>query len=165
VPIGFETRAFPASAKDQKSAGDSPFNTTGKKIANLHLGVMGENLVHSGVKSNWATAGVTDDARNSQISVPVQVLAHGHHSGGALVDELGNLAGTVSPKLGARVALKTSRTLPENMNCSIKSSYLMTFLESVPEVSAKLKEPNPKERKFEDVVKNAGPAAVLVLVY
>ena len=30
------------------------------------------------------------DARYSQLSVPVQVLAHGHHSGGALVDEQGN---------------------------------------------------------------------------
>ena len=40
-----------------------------------------------------------------------------------------------------------------------------TFLESVPEVSAKLKEPETKERKFEDVVKSAEQAAVLVLVY
>jgi hypothetical protein len=37
-----------------------------------------------------------------------------------------------------------------------------TFLESVPEVSAKLKEPETKERKFEDVGKSAGQAAVLV---
>jgi hypothetical protein len=35
----------------------------------------------------------------------------------------------------------------------------------VPEVSAKLKEANPKEREFEDVVKEAEQAAVLVLVY
>ncbi len=39
------------------------------------------------------------------------------------------------------------------------------FLESVPEVSAKLKEPATKERKFEDVVKSEEQAAVLVLVY
>jgi hypothetical protein len=44
-------------------------------------------------------------------------------------------------------------------------SYLFSFLESVPEVSAKLKEPNTKEQKFEDVVKSAEQAAVLVLVY
>jgi hypothetical protein len=37
--------------------------------------------------------------------------------------------------------------------------------ENVPVVSAKLKEPKTKERKFEDVVKNAEQAAVLVLVY
>jgi len=55
--------------------------------------------------------------------------------------------------------------LPENVNYAVKSSFLLGFLESVPEVSAKLAEPNPKERKFEDVVKSAEQAAVLVLVY
>jgi len=35
----------------------------------------------------------------------------------------------------------------------------------VPEVSAKLREPNVKEQQFEDVVKSAEQAAVLVLVY
>jgi hypothetical protein len=35
----------------------------------------------------------------------------------------------------------------------------------VPEVSAKLKEPRTAERKFEEVVKAAEQAAVLVLVY
>ncbi len=47
------------------------------------------------------------------------------------------------------------------MNYAIKSSYLLSFLESVPEVAAKLKEPNTAVRKFKD----AEEAAVLVLVY
>ena len=55
--------------------------------------------------------------------------------------------------------------MPENVNYAVKSSFLLSFLESVPEVSAKFKEPNTKERKFEDVVKSAEQAAVLVLVY
>jgi hypothetical protein len=38
-------------------------------------------------------------------------------------------------------------------------------LESVPSVSAKLKAPNTTDEKFEDVVKSAQNAAVLVLVY
>jgi hypothetical protein len=46
-----------------------------------------------------------------------------------------------------------------------ESSYLLSFLESVPAVSAKLKEPNTGERKFEEVVKATEQAAVLVLVY
>jgi hypothetical protein len=41
----------------------------------------------------------------------------------------------------------------------------LSFLESVPEVSAKLKAPVTVDRKFEDVVKSAQDAAVLVLVY
>jgi hypothetical protein len=41
----------------------------------------------------------------------------------------------------------------------------LSFLESVPAVSAKLKAPVTADRKFEDVVKSAQQAAVLVLVY
>ena len=106
-------------------------------------------------------SGAGDDARYFQISVPVQP----GNSGGALVDERGNVVGVVSAKLSARAALATSGALPENVNYAVKSSFLLGFLESVPEVSARLKEPNTKERKFEDVVKSAEQAAVLVLVY
>ena len=104
-----------------------------------------------------ALSGAQDDARYFQISVPVQP----GNSGGALVDERGNVVGVVSAKLSARAALASSGALPENVNYAVKSS----FLESVPEVSAKLKDANTKERKFEDVVKSAEQAAVLVLVY
>ena len=54
--------------------------------------------------------------------------------------ERGNVVGVVSAKLNAAAALKTSGALPENVNYAIKSSYLLSFLESVPEVAAKLKE-------------------------
>ncbi len=46
-----------------------------------------------------------------------------------------------------------------------KSSLLLSFLESVPDVAAKFKETNRKDEAFEDVVKSAQDAAVLVLVY
>jgi hypothetical protein len=55
--------------------------------------------------------------------------------------------------------------LAENVNYAVKSSYLLSFLESVPEVAAKLKEAHTKDRKFEDVVKSVEQATVLVLVY
>lgn len=44
-------------------------------------------------------------------------------------------------------------------------SHLRSFLEFVPEVSAKLKARETKVRKFEDVVNSAEQAAVLVVVY
>ncbi len=106
-------------------------------------------------------SGAGDDARYFQISVPVQP----GNSGGALVDERGNVVGVVAAKLSARAARAASGALPENVNYAVKSSYLLSFLESVPEVAAKLKEPNTKEKKFEDVVKEVEQAAVLVLVY
>ena len=106
-------------------------------------------------------SGAVDDARYLQISVPVQP----GNSGGALVDDRGNVIGIVSAKLNVGAALATSGALPENVNYAVKSSFLLSFLESVPAVSAKLKEPITADRKFEDVVKSAQDAAVLVLVY
>ena len=107
-------------------------------------------------------AGATDDPRYFQISLPVQ---HGN-SGGALVDVRGNVVGIVSARLGVEIGKAvTSDELPENVNYAVKSSLLLSFLESVPDVSAKLKDPNTKDESFEDVVKSAQAAAVLVLVY
>jgi S1-C subfamily serine protease len=106
-------------------------------------------------------SGAGDDPRYFQISVPVQP----GNSGGALVDERGNVIGIVSAKLDASAALAMSGSLPENVNYAVKSSFLLSFLESAPDVSAKLKEPIIVDRKFEDVVKSAQDAAVLVLVY
>jgi len=106
-------------------------------------------------------SGAADDPRYFQISLPVQP----GNSGGALVDTRGNVVGIVAAKLDASVALAASGALPENVNYAVKSSLLLSFLESMPDVSAKLKEPNTKEEPFEDVVKSAQDAAVLVLVY
>ena len=72
-----------------------------------------------------------------------------------------------SRRCPARVMTRgISKSVPLcGMNYAVKSSFLPGFLKSVPEVSAKLKEPRTAERKFEEVVKNAEQAAVLVLVY
>ena len=106
-------------------------------------------------------SGPGDDARYFQISLPVQP----GNSGGALVDERGNVVGVVSAKLSARAALFTSGPLPENVNYAVKSSFVLSFLESVPEVSAKLKEPNTKEMNLTTVTDQTKQAAALVLVY
>jgi hypothetical protein len=128
-----------------------------------------------------ALTGAQDDPRYFQISVPVRP----GNSGGALVDERGNVVGVVTAKLSAQAALSTSGALSENVNyiarirrqgCFPQLPTLsaarsgtewnpsLPFLESVPEVAARLKEPNTKDRKFEAVVKSAEQAAVLVLI-
>jgi hypothetical protein len=68
-------------------------------------------------------------------------------------------------RLDAVTALAASGALPENVNYAVKSSLLLSFLESVPDVSAKLKTLNTKDEKFGDAVRSAQNAAVLVLVY
>jgi S1-C subfamily serine protease len=105
-------------------------------------------------------SGVADDPRYFQISVPVQP----GNSGGALVDAHGNVVGIVAAKLDASAALAATGALPENVYYAVKSSLLLSFLESVPDMASKLKEPNTEDEVFEDVVKSAQDAAVLVLV-
>ena len=103
-----------------------------------------------------------DDPREFLISVPVQT----GNSGGPLVNEFGNVVGIVVAKLDALVALKVTGDLPQNVNYAVKGSYALSFLESIPEVGSRLKEPHPeKSRSFGEVVKEAEAAAALVLVY
>jgi S1-C subfamily serine protease len=106
-------------------------------------------------------SGAADDPLYFQISVPIQP----GNSGGALVDEHGNVVGVVSAKLNPSVALAASGALPENVNYAVKSSFLLSFLESVPDVSANLTMPIKSDQKFGEVVQSAQAAAVLVLVY
>ena len=101
-------------------------------------------------------SGATDDARHFQISVPGQP----GNSGGASVDARGNVVGVVSAKLDALAALAASSALPENVNYAVTSSFLLSFLESVPAVANRLKEPNTKEEKFENVVQSAEQASL-----
>ena len=64
------------------------------------------------------------------------------------MDARGNVIGIVSAKLDAGAALAASGALPENVNYAVKSSFLLSFLESVPDVAAKLKKPNTADEKF-----------------
>lgn len=106
-------------------------------------------------------AGAQDDPRFFQISVPIQP----GNSGGALVDELGNVIGVVSAKLDSATAVVTTGALPENVNYAVKSSLVLNLLESIPEISSKLRQPLTNNRKFEDVVNGVEESSVLILAY
>jgi len=108
-----------------------------------------------------ALSGAGDDAKYFQISVPIQP----GNSGGALVDARGNAVGVVAAKLNVLAALSSTGALPENVNYAVKSSFLLSFLESTPEVFAKLRPPNTKDGNFEDVMKSVEHSTALVLVY
>jgi TPR repeat protein len=134
--------------------------TTVATIGFLNIGLQG--FAPKFAKGDIAAlTGFQDDPRFFQISVPVQP----GNSGGALVDERGNAIGIVSAKLNPRATLMTSGSLPENVNYAVKSSFLLGFLESVPEVASKLKQPNDSDTKFSDAIEEAKAATVLVLVY
>ncbi len=85
--------------------------------------------------------GLRDDPKHFQISVPIQP----GNSGGALVDNRGNVIGVVTAKLSQKAAINTTGTIAENVNYALKSSYVLILLESLPEISDKLMDENSSE--------------------
>jgi hypothetical protein len=61
-------------------------------------------------------------------------------------------------------ALAASGALPENVIYAGNSSLLLSPLESMLAIAAKLRDPDKRERWFEAAVEPADHAAVLVLV-
>jgi TPR repeat protein len=107
-------------------------------------------------------SGAQDDPRHFQISVAVQP----GNSGGPIVDRHGNVVGAVEARLSDLETLRSTGSLPQNVNYALKGSVLSVLLESIPEISTKLKDPNPSgDRGFEDVVKETEGAVALVLIY
>ena len=99
-------------------------------------------------------SGAGDDARYFQISVPVQP----GNSRERMKVEGRRMKGNSTAHRFPSFILHPSSFILARASSSASSN-------PSPEVSAKLKEPETKERKFEDVVKSAEHAAVLVLVY
>jgi S1-C subfamily serine protease len=106
-------------------------------------------------------AGVQDDPGEYQISVPVQP----GNSGGAVVDEHGNVVGIVAARLSDQAALATSGMTAQDVNYAVKSFRARDLIDKISGLSNKLKPPHPlKDRKFEDVVQEAQDAMVLIMV-
>ena len=73
-----------------------------------------------------AVAGIGDDTRMVQMSAPVQP----GNSGGPLLDQTGNVIGTVVAKINAIKLARITNDLAENINFAIKSSIVTSFLEA-----------------------------------
>jgi S1-C subfamily serine protease len=107
-------------------------------------------------------AGMQDDPRYFQISVPVQP----GNSGGPLVDLNGNVLGVVSLRLGDWRALKVSGAIPQNVNYALKSSWVGTFLRNIPEVMQHLKpSSSPAASAFEEVAERTEEGVAIVLCF
>ncbi|NTV13000.1 MAG: trypsin-like serine protease [Desulfobulbaceae bacterium] len=106
-------------------------------------------------------AGPLDDSRFYQISVQVQP----GNSGGPLLDNNGNVVGVVSAQIKDGLALKSSGSLPQNINYAVKSAYALSMVDSLPEVASKLPTPGSSSRAFAAAATTAESSVVLVLVY
>lgn len=82
--------------------------------------------------------GFQDDLRLYQISIPIQP----GNSGGALLDEHGNIHGVVVAMLNAKTAFQVSGSLPQNVNYAVKILYAQAMTDTMPEVTGKLLSPS-----------------------
>jgi S1-C subfamily serine protease len=101
-------------------------------------------------------SGLRNDTRHLQISAAVQP----GNSGGPLFDMSGELVGVVSGKLEALRVVRTTGTLPENINFAIKTGALRDFLDNSV-VPYQTSEPKG-ELKTTDIAGNARAYTMLI---
>ncbi|MGD0650367.1 MAG: trypsin-like peptidase domain-containing protein [Verrucomicrobiia bacterium] len=155
LAVALSQPALPITASRQVKLGDAVF-TIG--FPNTAVQGVAPKLTRGEINS---LAGIQDDPRYFQTSVAVQP----GNSGGPLVDVRGNVIGVMTMRLDDLKTLELTGTLPQNVNYGLKSSFVLAFLESVPELSGALSPPHTENRKFEDVVKEVQQATVMVIVY
>ncbi len=102
--------------------------------------------------------GFQDDLRLYQISVPIQP----GNSGGALLDEYGNILGVVIAMLSAKKTFEISGSLPQNVNYAVKSLYAQAMIDTLPEVAGKLVSPS---RNRSNAIESAQDSTVMVVCY
>ncbi|MFO1487851.1 MAG: serine protease [Verrucomicrobiota bacterium] len=100
-------------------------------------------------------AGLKDDPKQYQISVPVQP----GNSGGPLVNSEGAVAGVIVAQIGDFAALRHTGSLPQNVNYAIKARLLREFLATTPEVMLS------KSLLQTNAVKAAEKSVALVMTY
>lgn len=117
---------LPYGISDKAEIGENSF-TIGYPLND----VMGSNYkLTNGIIS--AISGIEDDVRYYQISIPLQP----GNSGGPLFNNQGNVIGITTAKLNSE-AVGTS---VENVNYAIKSTYLISIINMIPNISI----PQPK---------------------
>lgn len=148
----FSFPALPIPAQPQVKLGDPVF-TIG--FPNPDVQGVKPKLTRGEISS---LAGIHDDPCYFQVSVPVQP----GNSGGALVDECGNVVGVVTARLDDVATYESSGALPQNVNYGLKSRLVYAFLNKVPELAGKLKAAGTT-RDREAALATAERAAVLVI--
>jgi len=147
--------SLPLARDDTVSLGESVF-TIG--FPNPAVQGLQPKLTRGDISS---LAGAQDDPDEYQISVPVQP----GNSGGALLDENGNVVGIVNARLSDWAAVRTSGMTAEDVNYAIKISCAKQLLGTALGWSTNLKSPYPSgDRQFENVVQTSQSAVALVLV-
>jgi hypothetical protein len=105
-------------------------------------------------------AGIRDDPRLYQVSVPVQP----GNSGGPLLDMNGNVTGVIEAMLDAKTVFAITGSLPQSVNYAVKGALARELVNGLPAVIANLPR-SAVGQTFARVVERASSGAVMVLVH
>jgi len=108
-----------------------------------------------------ALAGELDDPRYFQVNAAIQP----GNSGGPLVNLRGSVVGVLARTYGnLQTVERIGGVLPQNVNYAVKSSYVLAFLESVPDALGKLVAPRHRsKRPLEELAPAVQEAVVLII--
>jgi S1-C subfamily serine protease len=135
---------LPIAPMRSAKTGDRVF-TVGYPLSSI----LGQEIKYTeGVISSLS--GLQDAASFFQITVPVQP----GNSGGALVNEKGQVVGIISSSAAIMPFLKESGTLPQNVNWAVKSDYIRPLLD--------LPEDQQKSLSREATIEKAKQATVMI---
>jgi hypothetical protein len=81
-----------------------------------------------------ALTGIGDEPKLFQVSVPVQP----GNSGGPLLDSKGRVVGIIVSRLDDLAILLATGSTPQNVNYALKASFVLSLLESIPDVVGNL---------------------------
>lgn len=144
-------QALLISSSSQAKTGDSVFT-----LGFPHVQLQGIEPKYTD-GSISSLSGIANDAKDFQISVPVQP----GNSGGPLIDSSGNVVGLITARLDEIATLKATGSLPQNVNYALKSSFILPLLESLPEIQLE----KPSKMNKAEAIEKAKNAVGLVVCY
>ncbi len=124
LKVAGEFKALPISTNAVR-LGDGVFT-----IGFPDIGLQGTQPKYTDGKIS-SLAGLRDDPDKFQISVPVQP----GNSGGPLVDMAGNVLGVIVSRLNDFAALRSTGSLPQNVNYAVRGDLLRKFIAQTPGIA------------------------------
>jgi len=118
LKIRANTKAIPFSGQNLLSKGEEVF-TLGYPL----VAIQGQEQKATFGRIN-SLSGIGDDIRFVQIDIPVQP----GNSGGPLINMKGQVIGIITETLDQLVALRTSGSLPQNVNYALKFDYAIPLI-------------------------------------
>ena len=122
------------------------------------IGIQGQEQKATFGRIN-ALSGIQGDFRFIQVDVPVQP----GNSGGPLIDSLGRVVGVITSTLDVFTTLKTSGSLPQNVNYAIKADYVAPLIDSVLQENQTVQAERESQGEMSALIRVTESSVVLVV--